>query len=322
MIVENKEAKEITYHIERIRSFKPTFGTHYDVLKDQVDEYRKYYNLHIPKCDYDYGYIHAIEEQLFVQRFRPAKKIGTVLLLHGYYDHAGSLSHTIHYLTQHGYEVVCFDLIGHGLSSGERATIQSFSQYVNSLAVVRKEIIGDQTEPVHFVGHSTGAMIGLEYTQNHSNAFDKMVFIAPLYRPHLWPISGLALKIGKSYMRSIKRIFKRNSSDQSYLSFTKSDPLQEKIVPIQWLCALDEVIRQQKKQGVSSLSFLMIQGEQDKTVDRAYGLEFAMRLYPDSSFILMKDGRHQLLNEEPIVRGQTLSIIIKYLNSGTRIDHL
>lgn len=307
--------EQLQQSLRRIRSYQPSFGVWVDELKDDINHYRAFYDLSFPNCDFQYGYIRAMDEQLFVQRFSPIcpqGTKGTVLLLHGYLDHAGSLSKTIRFLVECGYVVVCFDLLGHGLSSGERVTISAFTDYTDSLAVVCTEVL-DSEGPIHLVAHSTGAAIGLEYLEKNRAKFDKIVLISPLFRPHLWQLSRIGLWFGKPYLRQFKRIFTRNSADKSYLTFTRLDPLQEKVLPLDWLDALEKAIKQKQGQKKSEISFLMIQGDHDRTVDTTYGLRWAMDHYPQSSFILMKDGRHQLLNEEPIIRSQTLSIIEKYL---------
>ena len=50
---------------------------------------------------------------------------GTVFLVHGYFDHAGLYGHLIKHCLQQGLAVIIFDLPGHGLSSGEKARIES-----------------------------------------------------------------------------------------------------------------------------------------------------------------------------------------------------
>ncbi|TWI52906.1 alpha/beta fold hydrolase [Halalkalibacter nanhaiisediminis] len=299
--------------LEMIRSYQPQYGIEVDKLNGHIKHYLDFYALHFPNCNYQYGYIQA-DDQLFVQSFTPPFSKGTVLLLHGYLDHAGSLSKTIHFLIKDGYTVVCFDLLGHGLSSGERATIDAFSTYTDSLATVWEKVLQDCQRPLHLVAHSTGAAVGLAFIEEHKNCFDKVVLVSPLFRPHLWQISRILLKLGKPYLRKLKRKFTRNSGDKSYLTFTRHDPLQEKVLPLDWLYALETAIKENQTQKKSMVSFLMIQGDQDHTVDDRFGLKWAIPHYPRSLFVLMKDGRHQLLNEEKTIREQTFLIMKKYLD--------
>jgi alpha-beta hydrolase superfamily lysophospholipase len=285
------------------------FGIH----SNYIEAYRSYYQLSFSDCNHDYGYVEAGVYQLFVQKFTPISPIGTILLIHGYLDHAGSLNRTIQFLVEHQYQVICYDLPGHGLSSGERATINQFEDYIESLQAIYDKVLRECSNQPILVAHSTGAMIGLVFAERRKESFTKIALIAPLFRPHLWNVSKIGLFITKPFTSKIKRVFQRNSSDHKYLSFTKKDPLQEKQLPISWLYALQSWLRTNKSKESVNTSFLMIQGDLDQTVDMKYGLKRVLSLYPKSKVILMENGHHQLLNEGPIVRNQTFSILLKYL---------
>ncbi|MED5413144.1 MAG: alpha/beta fold hydrolase, partial [Pseudomonadota bacterium] len=61
------------------------------------------------------------------------KQKGTVFIIHGYFDHTGLYGHLIKHCLQKGLTVISFDLPGHGLSSGDPASIDSFNQYSDAL---------------------------------------------------------------------------------------------------------------------------------------------------------------------------------------------
>lgn len=309
------DKKSITHSLKMIRLFRPAFGLITESVEEYIADYLNYYQLNSACCKHTYGYIKVRNEQLFVQRFEPEEVKGTILLLHGYLDHAGSLSKMIHFLVENGYAVICFDLLGHGLSSGKRAAVQLFTDYTDLFAVIYKNMLINERKPIHFIAHSTGASIGLDFIDHHAHSFNKMILISPLFCPHLWRISKIALLLAKPYVSQIKRNFTRNSGDDAYLQFTYEDPLQEKVLPFDWLFALNESIRKRNNLELvkSSTRFLMIQGDLDRTINTKFGFKWAKAHYPNSSIVLMKGGRHQLLNEEPIIRNQTFTIIKKYL---------
>ncbi|ARK29003.1 alpha/beta fold hydrolase [Halalkalibacter krulwichiae] len=267
------------------------------------------------KVKHEYGYIRAGEYQLFTQCFKPSNQSAMVILLHGYLDHAGSFNRLITFLIENHFEVVCYDLPGHGLSSGERATISSFEDYITSLQVIYDRVVPSLTQRPYFIAHSTGAMIGLEFAKRSVERFAKMALVAPLFRPPLWQLSKIGLLFTRKIMfiNSFKRIFQTNSSDQDYLLFTKRDPLQEKRLPLSWLEALNKWLRFNDHHTSEDLSFLMIQGDHDKTIDSKYGLKKVQESYPNSQVIIMGNGHHQLLNEGDVIRNQTFSILLKFL---------
>lgn len=307
--------------LKRITDLAPAFAENKPELADDIAQYRAFYDLPSEQCKHDYGYITAGEQRLFVQRFIPHQneKKETVLLLHGYLDHLGSLSRIIHFLVGRGYTVAGFDLRGHGLSTGERATIKQFEDYKIDLAYVCEQIL-DSRQPVHLLGHSTGATVGLSYLQQQRTAFEKVILIAPLFRPYMWQLSTIGLMLGKRYLKKLKRVFTRNSGDKAYLTFTKSDPLQERELPLDWLMALKQTIEKANNRHPveEELAFLMIQGDHDRTVDGRYGRTWAIAHYPYSTFVLIDGGRHQLLNEEPVIREQTFRLIERYLGDTSR----
>ena len=75
------------------------------------------------------GYVDAQRYQLWSQVWSPTAPIGTVFVVHGYYDHLGLYRHLLERLLTRRWRVVLWDLPGHGLSSGKRACIDDFAHY-------------------------------------------------------------------------------------------------------------------------------------------------------------------------------------------------
>ncbi|MBP3952380.1 alpha/beta hydrolase [Bacillus suaedae] len=300
--------------VQQIQQADPDFGiTSLDLAK-AIDIYKSYYHLDIDACDYHFGYASLKKDRIFIQRFTPKHATGIVIFLHGYLDHTGSFSSFIGHLTSLGYDTTCFDLLGHGLSSGERVTLKSFTQYVEALKVVY-ELVHSSPLPIHIVGHSTGASIGLDFVQEHQNAIDRLVLVAPLFQPHSWNLAKLGLRLTKRILRRYPRKFTRNSGDQAYLTFTANDPLQETNLPISWLNALNDWMNKGVSRSTTpELSFLMLQGNKDRTVDPVVGLKRAQKQFPTSDLILIDKGHHQLLNESDVIRKQVFSLIHEYLS--------
>src|SRR5690606_5817419 len=98
---------------------------------------------------------------------------GVVVVLHGYFDHVGLFGHLIRHLLERGYGVVAFDLPGHGLSSGERASIATFAHYVEVFEAVLREISKAFPVPVAAVGQSTGGAILLNYLARGGAGLDR-----------------------------------------------------------------------------------------------------------------------------------------------------
>lgn len=59
----------------------------------------------------------------------PERAKATLFVFHGFYDHTGLYRHVIEWALDQGFAVIACDLPGHGLSSGERASIRDFAEY-------------------------------------------------------------------------------------------------------------------------------------------------------------------------------------------------
>ncbi|GAE26368.1 lysophospholipase [Halalkalibacter wakoensis JCM 9140] len=259
--------------IDKIRSECLSFGE----KSLHMETYRQYYDLSFQEGLHDYGYITTSGFDLFVQQFRPPVCKERVFLLHGYLDHAGSLNKTIRMLVENHYEVIVYDLPGHGLSSGERLTINSFEEYFHTAKGIFDFFFKD-VSPL-LVAHSTGGAIALTLVKNKDASFSKMVLVAPLFRPHLWRLSKIGLFITRPFLKDLRRVFSRNSGDEAYLAFTKQDPLQEKMLPVSWLKALGNWLQLENNQPYEDIRFLMIQGSGDRTVNVGYGEKRVKSIY-------------------------------------------
>jgi alpha-beta hydrolase superfamily lysophospholipase len=112
---------------------------------------------------------------LFCRQWSAATPRGAVVLVHGVCEHCGRYGHLVPALNEAGLDVHGFDLAGHGLSSGQRGHIRSWSDYRNDLAaflrfVGEKERAAGNSGPVFLFGHSMGALIVLDFLLHHRDA--------------------------------------------------------------------------------------------------------------------------------------------------------
>jgi alpha-beta hydrolase superfamily lysophospholipase len=279
-----------------------------------ISTYLQYYGLDISTINYRYGFLNCCGERIFIQTFEPIKPVATVLIVHGYLDHTGSMSNLINFLTKKRYHVICYDLQGHGLSSGEKSSINSFEDYVN----VFKEICENYIEPSptkrrFLIAHSTGAAISMDNLLRSSSIFDNVILLAPLIRTYFWNLSKIGLKITYPFLHELQRVFKVNSSNKEYLKFVRNDPLQHNKISLKWVHALSLWNERIINDPPSQKSLLVIQGDRDKTVDWKYNLNFIQAKFPQSKTQIIKNANHQLINENSALLAKTLSFIDEYL---------
>ena len=93
--------------------------------------YQRFYGLDFPHratpVKRQLGRYSAAGYDLVSQVWWPeAAPVGTLFVIHGFYDHMGLYRHIIEWGLNRGFAVIACDLPGHGLSSGERASIGDF----------------------------------------------------------------------------------------------------------------------------------------------------------------------------------------------------
>lgn len=286
-------------------------------ISEDIKRYIHYYKLPTEHVSYYYGYEQVGCERLFVQSFHPGQVNGHILLVHGYYDHAGVLSEAIRFLVQQGFRVLTFDLPGHGLSTGERAAITNFSLYAEGIREIVRRHLYKEALPVYIMAHSTGAAAAIDYILNDPEAsvVQKAVFVCPLVHSYRWDVTTKGIKILKRFARELKRVFRKNSSDSAFLDFIRQDPLQHDKVPLSWVEALVKWNDSIKKGEPSPINVFVIQGKKDTTVDWKYNVIFLLKKFPNIEIKLVENGRHHLLNEEETIRRQVFASINHYLTN-------
>ena len=103
--------------------------------------------------------------ELFYQAWRPGSAPRAVLVItHGLGEHGGRYARLVDHLVPRGFAVYAFDHRGHGRSPGQRGHVASWDQYHRDLdgflRKVRREV---PDVPLFLLGHSMGALIGLDY---------------------------------------------------------------------------------------------------------------------------------------------------------------
>ncbi|RXI97832.1 alpha/beta hydrolase [Anaerobacillus alkaliphilus] len=254
-----------------------------------------------------------LEEKTCIHIFEPASSTEkTVLLIHGYFDHTGSFKHVINHFLACGYRVIGYDLEGHGLSAGKRGEIQSFNDYVQAFRGVLSFCKQKDYYPNIVIAHSTGAAICTQYLLQYRDNFEKVIYLAPLVRAANWYYVVASSKVVPKFKQELTRKFAENSGDQSYLEFAKKDPLQCRNISVPWVLAMIEWNKKVEELPPSTQDIYIIQGTNDKTVDWKYNCETLRRKFPFAQIALVTDGRHQIMNEEPIIKNLIIHLIEKY----------
>jgi acylglycerol lipase len=109
---------------------------------------------------------------------------GTILIVHGYGEHAGRYDHVAEYFTSQGYAVYAFDQRGHGKSRG------AMLGYVDNTEIMRDDIYRiyewvrteQKTGPLFMLGHSFGGLMSLYFATKYQSLLKALV-ITDAYVP-------------------------------------------------------------------------------------------------------------------------------------------
>ncbi|MED4454966.1 alpha/beta hydrolase [Metabacillus fastidiosus] len=282
--------EKITELIEKLR--ESSFDTNRN-----LDIYLNFYNLESDHIEHCYEFVECSGERIFVQTFSPLNPVAVTYVIHGYFDHAGSMSNLINYLTRRKHKVITYDLQGHGLSSGKRLRITDFSEYVDVFKEIYERKKESNSLPAYVISHSTGGAITIEYLFQYCSPFQKVILVSPLVRSYAWNLSKLGFTFMSSVTNELNRMFKNNSSNEEYLQFVKKDPLQHNKVPLDWFKSLIAWNERIKEYLPLDEKLFVIQGDKDRTVDWKHNLSFIKGKFPECKIQIVSGGDHQLFNE-------------------------
>lgn len=231
----------------------------------------------------------------------PLHKNATICVVHGLFDHVGLYLKVIHSLLQQGYDVFALDMPGHGLSEGASAEIGNFSEYVDVLELAFDKIYAeDVNTKLYLLGQSTGAAGIAHYllTGKRKTQIKGAVFLAPLLRPvNWWYVNGTWMLLHR-FLDSVPRRFAANSNDQEFLEFLANrDPLQPQAISVRWVSALRKWVKRFSTLPKSDTRVLMLQGDEDGTVDWRYNLPRYQKQFPNNQTKMLPGAKHHLVNE-------------------------
>lgn len=297
--------------------FEPAHDANWPVT-EQVQHYLNYYQINFSAADrslrHGAGRVSAAGFDIACHYWMPPQPRGTLVVVHGYYDHLGIFGHAIAFGLQQGLAVLAFDLPGHGLSSGERAVIESFDQYGDVLQQVLEQSARLLPSPRYALGQSTGGATLLNHLWRYPEAFTRMALCAPLVIPTGWRTHGRILyALLHPFIKRLPRGRSRSSQDQAFIDFIdEQDALQSEYLSVTWVGAMRQWHKQFLSFAPRSTPVLLVQGTADTTVDWHYNLPVIQARLPQLQVVYIEGAGHQLVNEVAALREQVFTQIRQY----------
>ena len=274
------------------------------VAPPQLQAYLDFYQINFTSrlaATHRFGYLDWRDYRIALHCWQPAAPRGTLVIVHGYYDHTGIFARAIEFGLAQQLAVVIFDLPGHGLSSGERSAIASFDIYGDLLEQVLSLSLAQLPRPCFALGQSTGGAILLNHLWRYPQQaaqLHKIALCAPLILPRGWGAGRLLYWLVRPFIRRLKRGRSLSSHDLAFVSFIEAgDPLQDKTLSLQWVGAMKAWHEYFRQLPLNDRELLVLQGTGDMTVDWRYNLPLLQQKLPNAGVEYLPDAGHQLVNE-------------------------
>lgn len=296
--------------------------SHADLAQAYLNDYEINFAEEFTQVSHAFGCVKAVGFRIATHYWLPESPKGTLVVVHGYYDHVGVFEHPIRFALENNFAVLAFDLPGHGLSSGEPAVIDSFNEYGDVLAEILQQSAAIMPQPLYALGQSTGCAVLLNYLwryaseRNAIEKFSKLALCSPLVLPRGWRgvhMGRYVYAVLRHFVRRIGRSFGMSSHDPVFNEFLHyQDPLQAKHLPLRWIGAMKQWHEMVLGFVPLQKPVLIVQGTGDMTVDWKYNLPLLEQKIPNAKIVFVADAGHQLVNESDVYRKQVFAAIHKY----------
>jgi len=301
--------------LAQLRRALPVFPTPAEDVPGMAD-FCVYYGLDVAaaglEVQHSVGTITSGPWRLATHLWQQPDARGNLVLLHGLFDHTGLYDKLLAYGLSRQYNVLMFDLPGHGLSTGEPAVIKDFAAYGRATGSVLGQVKLPQL-PCVAMAQSTGCAALVEFARIYPWPFQAAVLLAPLVRPAQWSKVWAGHTLLRHFTDSVSRTFNENSSDREFLSFIRRDPLQARRSSMRWVGALRRWLKTLPIANLGVGPVLVVQGDADGTVDWRYNINVIVGLFPGSRVEYVSGAGHQLANESLELRQNYFQRIDGYL---------
>ncbi len=260
---------------------------------------------------------------IFTQRWLPddTPPRAVVLIAHGLGEHSGRYAHVAAHLTAHGYAVYALDHRGHGQSSGPRAVVTDFDEFVADLRTYFEQVRAEQPDlPIVLYGHSMGSAISLLFAFRYQADLAGLITTGTALRlPASNAITRPLIKAASTLTPTARLIPidpKGISRDPAVVERYRADPLvYHGAIPLIMLAELEQAAERCTEQLPSlRLPYLALHGGADPLTLPAGAAIVRERSGSPDTTVKVYDGLYHEIHNEP-EQGQVLDDITGWLDA-------
>ena len=221
----------------------------------------------------------------------------TVIITHGIALHSVYYRKLADLLNQGGFNVVLYDVRGHGKSQGKRGDIKSVFIFTDDLHSLVEETKKTYNLPVYLLGHSMGGIITNIYSTLYDNYDGSIILSSPTEVTSLGPFNLIPYQLF-GFLK-----FKTDFNDTRLSHFPPSDNLDPYALKYFTLRLAGNIMRTGQKYlnkhvGKIQKPILILHGTEDKLVDYSQSESYMKKLGDiDKTLKLISGGYHNLNND-------------------------
>jgi lysophospholipase len=243
---------------------------------------------------------------------------GTVLLIHGFAEHAGRYGEVAQALNQLDLDVFAVELPGHGKSEGRRGDIASFEEFLLALDGLLASLPPESRErPLVIVAHSLGGLIVLRWLETRGLRPECLVLSAPWLgtSPLLSPLTRLLKWLmgwvapGVPVRRPIQAA--GLTRDPEMQARRVADPLIVNRISARLVGEVESVQPLALASG-PPVPTLVISPGADPVTDQSVVLEWCARFPESVEIIEVPDARHEPFND--LGRAETIEGMCRWID--------
>jgi alpha-beta hydrolase superfamily lysophospholipase len=231
---------------------------------------------------------------------------GALAIVHGFGEHSSRYPNVVAHLVPGGYAVHGFDLRGHGRSPGQRGHISNWAEYRGDVRAFLQNVAAEEPGcPIFLLGHSLGAMIGLDYAIRQPEGLAGLVLSSIPIEPvgvakaYLVAIARLLSRIWPKFSLEVGLDTSALSRDPEVVQAYEEDPLVHGTASARWGTETLDIVDWLKAHAAElTIPLLVVHGEEDR-LDSAAGVRslFQQAGSADKELYMYPDSYHEVHND-------------------------